>query len=85
MFRKDRHALYMAIYFKYDNNLISSIPKLLVSYLLEYPNKINLYLNNYIHIGIILERLCAIYQVKKDLDLLEEIIRFVEVDLCKNI
>ncbi len=84
MFNKDRHALYMAIYFKYDNNLIPSIPKLLVSYLLDHPNKISLYLNKYIHIGIILERLCAIYQVKQNLDLLEEIIKFVEVDLCKN-
>lgn len=84
MFDKKRHALYMAIYFKYDNNLIPTIPKLLVSYLLEYPSRINLYLNNHIHIGMILERLCLMYETKGDIDILEEIKQYVEVDLCKT-
>ena len=84
MFNRDKHFLYMAIYCKYDNNILPQVPKLLVSYLLDNPGKINFYLNSKVHIGMILERLSNVFREKEEINILEEIIQYVEVELCKT-
>lgn len=84
MFNRDKHFLYMAIYCKYDNNILPQVPKVLVSYLLDNPGKIDFYLNNKVHIGMILERLSNVFREKEEINILEEIIQYVEVELCKT-
>ena len=85
MFNRDKHYLYMAIYCKYDNNILPQVPRVLVAYLLDNPGKIDFYLNNKIHIGMILERLSNVFKEKEEINILEEIIEYVEVELCKII
>lgn len=41
---KDKLFIYNVINKKYQNNIIPNIPKLLVTYLLKNPDKIELYL-----------------------------------------
>lgn len=84
MFNRDKHFLYMAIYCKYDNNILPQVPKVLVSYLLDNPGKIDFYLNSKVHIGMILERLSNVFREKEEINILEEIIQYVEVELCKT-
>lgn len=84
MFNRDKHFLYMAIYCKYDNNILPQVPKVLVSYLLDNPGKIDFYLNSKVHIGMILERLSNVFREKEEINILEEIIQYVEVELCRT-
>ena len=84
MFNRDKHFLYMAIYCKYDNNILPQVPKVLVSYLLDNPGKIDFYLNSKVHIGMILERLSNVFREKEEINILDEIIQYVEVELCKT-
>ena len=87
MYHKNNHFIYTAIYFKYDNNVLPNITRILTTYLLkkENQNKIEIYLRNDIHIGLILERLSKVFKTKNKIDILQEIIQFVEVGKCKNI
>lgn len=85
MFNRDKHFIYMAIYCKYDNNVLPQIPRVLVSYLLDNPGKIDFYLNKNIHIGMLLERLSTAFRTKEEINILEEIINYVEVELCRTI
>ena len=85
MLNRDRHFIYMAIYCKYDNNILPQIPRVLVSYLLDNPGKIDFYLNKNIHVGMLLERLCKVFKEKEEINILEEIVQYVEVELCKTI
>lgn len=78
MLNKNNHLIYVAIYIKYDNNIIPQIPSLIVAYLLEYPHKIDLYLNDKIHVGMLLDKLASSYKEKGNINILKEIISFVE-------
>lgn len=78
---KLRHQIYLAVYCKYDNNIIPDLPRIISTYLLSNPNKINLYINQNIHVGMILEYL-ATKDLKK-INILEEVINYVEV-ICKT-
>lgn len=78
MLNIENHHIYICIYVKFDNNIIPCIPQLIVSYLLDNPEKVDYYLNNKIHIGMILEHLSNMYRLKGNINILEEIIRFVE-------
>lgn len=81
-FDKYRQQLYLCIYYKYDNNIIPNLPRIILTYLLNNIDKVNLYMNRKIHVGMILE-----YLSKKNLkekEILNEIINYVEV-ICKNI
>ena len=78
---KLRHQIYLAVYYKYDNNIIPDHTRIISTYLLSNPNKINLYINQNIHVGMILEYL-ATKDLKK-INILEEVINYVEV-ICKT-
>ncbi len=82
---KRTHQIYVCLYFKYDNNIIPELPRILVSYLLDYPDKISFYINNTIHVGMILYMLAIKYAANPNIDILEEIINYVEVNKCTKI
>lgn len=76
----NHHHIYVCIYTKYDNNILPQIPKMIVAYLLENPSKFGLYLNNRIHIGMILDKLATLFKDNQEIDILDEIIKLVEVE-----
>ena len=82
---KRTHQLYVCLYFKYDNNIIPELPRILVSYLLDHPEKISFYINKTIHVGMILYMLAIKYAENPNIDILEEIIQYVEVNKCMKI
>lgn len=80
---KLNHWLYVSLYFKYGNNVIPQIPRILLSYLIKNPTKKDLYLNKNIKVEQILIILSDKYKDKRDeTDILSEIIDFVEVRKC---
>ena len=79
------HKLYICIYFKYDNNVIPNLPRILVSYLLNYPDKISIYLSKNLHVGMILNMLAIKYVTNPNMDILTEILQYVEVNQCMKI
>ena len=78
---KLRHQIYLSVYYKYDNNIIPTLPRIILTYLLQNPHKVNLYINKDIHVGMILKHLSG--KSLEEKDILNEIIEFVEV-ICKN-
>ena len=71
--------------FIWCDNSLKVIMFLLVSYLLDNPGKIDFYLNKNIHVGMLLERLCKVFKEKEEINILEEIKSYVEVELCRTI
>lgn len=76
---KDKLFIYNVINKKYQNNIIPNIPKLLVTYLLKNPNKIELYLRKEITIDNLLNNI----KYDKKTNILEKISKFVEEDSWK--
>lgn len=76
---KDKLFIYNVINKKYQNNIIPNIPKLLVTYLLKNPNKIELYLRKEITIDNLLKNI----KYDKKTNILEKISKFVEEDSWK--
>ncbi len=78
---KLRHQIYLSVYYKYDNNIIPTLPRIILTYLLQNPQKINLYINKDIHVGMILSYLSG--KSLEEKAILKEIIEYVEV-ICRN-
>ncbi len=76
---KDKLFTYNVINKKYQNNIIPNIPKLLVTYLLKNPDKIELYLRKEITIDNLLKNI----KYDKKTNILEKISKFVEEDSWK--
>lgn len=76
---KDKLFIYNVINKKYQNNIIPNIPKLLVTYLLKNPDKIELYLRKEITIDNLLKSI----KYDKKTNILEKISKFVEEDSWK--
>lgn len=76
---KNKLFIYNVINKKYQNNIIPNIPKLLVTYLLKNPNKIELYLRKEITIDNLLKNI----KYDKKTNILEKISKFVEEDSWK--
>lgn len=76
---KDKLFIYNVINKKYQNNIIPNIPKLLVTYLLKNPDKIELYLRKEITIDNLLKNI----KYDKKTNILEKISKFVEEDSWK--
>ena len=79
-----RHQIYMAIIDKYKNNIIPQIPLLIIPYVLENKDKVNLYLDRKIKIGNILKYLNKKSKEKGQIKIMDEIIEFVEGKQCSN-
>lgn len=80
---KINHHTYMCIYAKYDNIIIPRIPKLVVGYLLKHPEKIHYYLTNRFTIGDVLDVLFRKYLESNKVDILKEIVNYVEGEIWK--
>lgn len=79
---KLRHQIYLSVYYKYDNNIIPTLPRIILTYILNNPQKANLYINKEIHVGMILNYLSG--KSLEEKDILNEIVEFVEVKHCRN-
>ena len=66
------HHTYISIHTKYDNPILPNIPSLIISYLLQHPEKKSLYLNP----NIIISELLKSLDLKQNL--LTQIITCVE-------
>ncbi len=71
---------YVFIQYKYKNNIIPELPRILISYLLMNPEKIPLYINKDINVELILNQLATNYSNDCSMDILEEIIKLVETN-----
>lgn len=71
---------YVFIQYKYKNNIIPELPRILISYLLMNPEKISLYINNDINVELILNQLANNYSNNGSIDILEEIVKLVETN-----
>lgn len=69
---------YVFIEYKYKNNIIPELPRILTSYLLMNPDKIPIYLNKDINVELILNQLATNYSNDDSIDILEEIVKLVE-------
>lgn len=69
---------YVFVEFKYKNNIIPELPRILTSYLLMNPDKIPIYLNKDINVELILNQLATNYSNDDSMDILEEIVKLVE-------
>lgn len=69
---------YVFIEYKYKNNIIPELPRILTSYLLMNPDKIPIYLNKDINVELILNKLATNYSNDDSIDILEEIVKLVE-------
>ena len=69
---------YVFIQYKYKNNVIPELPRILISYLLMNPDKIPIYINKDINVELILNQLATNYSNDCSMDILEEIIKLVE-------
>ena len=70
--------IYVFVYYKYKNNVIPELPRILTSYLLMNPAKIPLYLNKNINVELILNQLAINYSNADSFDILEQIVKLVE-------
>lgn len=77
--------LYTSIYFKYDNPNMPNLPKVIVSYLLDNPDKLGYYLTPKVHVGMLLDELARCYRQDSNYNLLEAIKTYMEVTICKTI
>lgn len=75
---KDRLFIHMVINKKYHNEIYPNLPKQLIIYLLNNPNKIGFYINKHININKILKQL-KISKINND-TVLNEIIKIIEVE-----
>ncbi len=80
---KNNHLLYLSLFLKYNNNLIPDLPRILLSYILQNPDKRKTYLSDSISTELILAKIAEVFSKSKQIDVLNEIIKFVEVDKCK--
>lgn len=71
---------YVFIQYKYKNNVIPELPRILISYLLMNPDKIPIYINKDINVELILNQLATNYSNDCSMDILEEIIKLVETN-----
>lgn len=71
---------YVFIQYKYKNNIIPELPRILISYLLMNPEKISLYINKDINVELILNQLANNYSNNGSIDILEEIVKLVETN-----
>lgn len=85
MFNKNNHYIYTILFIKYDNDIMPDIPRVLVSYLIQNPNKVEYYISSKVHIGKILERLSDVFKENKNVDILDEIINYVEGEIWQII
>lgn len=74
----DRHQIYMGILNKYKNNVFPQIPLLLLPYVLNNRDKVDMYLSKNINIHKILRHLNKLTKEKEEFKILDEIIKFVE-------
>lgn len=85
MFNKNNHYIYTILFIKYDNDIMPDIPRVLVSYLIQNPDKVEYYISSKVHIGKILERLSDVFKENKNIDILDEIINYVEGEIWQII
>lgn len=69
---------YVFIQYKFKNNIIPELPRILTSYLLMNPDKIHIYINKDVNVELILNQLATSYTNDGTIDILEEIKRLVE-------
>ncbi len=63
---------------KYQNNIIPRIPEYITSYLLDNPNKINLYFNKDIKLNTMLDFIALEYKKNPNVKTIDLIIKYVE-------
>lgn len=85
MFNKKNHYIYTIIYIKYDNDVMPEISRMIVSYLLQNQDKVEYYISNKIHVGMILEHLSNKFRENHELDVQNEIINYVEGEIWQII
>ena len=75
---KNRHFIHIVINNKYRNDIYPNLPKYLIVYLINNPDKISFYLNKDIDINEILKQINL--SDIDDKNVLKEIIKVIEVD-----
>lgn len=70
--------IYIWITYKYQNCIFQDLPERLITYLLENPNKVDIYLDKKINVKTILDELAESYRNNRNINLLEEVIKIVE-------
>ena len=81
-FNLERHQIYMRILDKYENNILPQIPFILLNYVLNNRDKLDIYLDRKVSINKILKHLNKLAKEKESFKLLDEIIKFVEGKEC---
>ncbi len=67
------------IHNKFKNNVLPRIPDLITSYLIDNPDKIDLYFDKNLNVDSILKYLASAFKETKNIKLLDEIVKYVEV------
>lgn len=70
--------IYIWIHYRYKNNILPVIPCLITTYILEHPDKLNLYLDKKLNINKLLEYIASSYKDKKTNEILNMIVEYVE-------
>ena len=70
--------IYIWIHYRYKNNILPVIPCLITTYILNNPNKLNLYLDKKLNVNKLLDYIAKEYKDKKTNEILNMIIDYVE-------
>lgn len=70
--------IYIWINYKYKNCIFLDLPQRLIFYLLNNPDKVDIYLDKNINVKTILTKLADSYKENRNMNLLEEVIKIIE-------
>lgn len=70
--------IYIWIHYRYQNNILPIIPCLITTYILDNPNKLEIYLDKKLNVNKMLDYIASEYKNSKSNKILEMIIDYVE-------
>ena len=73
---------YVWMHYKYKNTVFPILPELITSYIIDNPDKLDLYLDKKVKVDKLLEYVANKYKESKENKLLDYVIEFVEGPKC---